>query len=78
MRELTKFTRFIRQYGLEVRVLRSGHNGIFKDGRKIYRFAGSPKNAHEAVDNNLKDLVRDGHLPSLTYNGRQYKRRDDA
>lgn len=58
-------------------MLRSGHNGIFKNGKKIYRFAGSPKNAHEAVDNNFKDLVRAGHLPPLVYNGRHYKGRGD-
>lgn len=73
MRELTRFRKLLRKHGLESTTLKSGHNGIFKDGKKIYRYAGSPKNAYQAVDNSIKDLVKLGYLPPLTYNGKEYK-----
>lgn len=73
MREIKKFKCLLVSHGLEVRAIRSGHNGVYKNGIKIYAYAGSPKNAHQAVDNNIKDLVRAGHLPELIYNGKKYR-----
>lgn len=71
------FVKLIKPYGMTVHVLKSGHIGIFKDGERIYTFAGSPKNVHQAVDNNIKNLINCGHLPAgINYRGKVYKRRD--
>lgn len=77
MSDMRKFRALLKEHGMEVRVIGNGHNGIFKDGKRVYAFAGSPKNHYQAIDNNIKDLVRDGHLPNGTvYRGRTYKRKD--
>lgn len=73
MRELKKFKQLLISHGLEVRMIKSGHQGIYKAGVKIYAYACTPKNEHQAIDNNIKDLVRAGHLPPLVYNGKQYR-----
>jgi hypothetical protein len=75
MRDIKRFKHLLMSHGLKVRVIRSGHCGVYKAGIKIYAFAGTPKNAYEAIDNNIKDLVRAGHLPELVYNGKKYKAR---
>jgi hypothetical protein len=54
----------IEPYGLVIRPLRSGHNGIFnQQGARIYTMSGSPKNVYQAIDNTLKDLKKCGHVP---------------
>ena len=78
MSELKKFKQLLIDHGLEVRMIKSGHAGVFKAGVKIYAYACTPKNAHEAIDNNIKDLVRAGHIPPLVYNGKNYKAKNDS
>lgn len=71
------FAKLLKQHGMVIRPLHGGHLGIFKDGQRVYTFAGSPKSVHQVVDNNIKDLINCGHLPAgITYNGRVYKRRE--
>lgn len=73
--ERKHFAKFIRQYGLILKAGRS-HSGIYKDGKRIYVMAGSPKNAYQAMDNNIKDLINCGHLPpGITYRGKTYKKK---
>ena len=75
------FKKLLAQHGLREQPIRSGHRGIFnKQGQIIYRCSGSPKNMHEAIDNNIKDLVRIGALPQgVIYQGKVYnsKRQDE-
>ena len=65
----------VKPYGMTVLVT-SKHNQIWKDGKKVYTFAGSPKSHHQAVENTIKDLVNCGYLPAgLTYKGKVYKKK---
>lgn len=73
--EIKQFTRFIKPYGLKV-VQGNRHARIYKDGKRIYSFACTPKNAYEAMDNNIKDLVMGGYLPAgIVYRGKVYKKK---
>ena len=73
--EIKHFAKFIRKYGLVVKP-NNRHSSIFKDGKRIYTFACTPKNAYEAMDNNVKDLVMGGYLPAgIVYRGKVYKKK---
>ncbi len=73
--EIKQFTRFIKPYGLKV-VQGNRHARIYKGGKRIYGFACTPKNAYEAMDNNVKDLVMGGYLPAgIVYRGKVYKKK---
>ena len=74
------FKKLLAEHGLRERPIRSGHRGIFNSkGEIIYRCSGSPKNMHEAIDNNIKDLVRIGALPvGVVYEGKTYNTKPQA
>lgn len=76
-----KFVKLLAKYELTERPIASGHKGIFnKEGKIIYRFAGTPKNSFHAIENNIKDLIKLGALPTgLVFQGRKYvtKRQDN-
>jgi len=71
----SEFVSLLKHHGYH---LKNGgkHIGIYKGEQKVYTIAGTPKQMHQACDNNIKHMIRLGLLPhGIKYRGRIYKRK---
>lgn len=58
-----RLSKAIKPYGMVIKPCRSGHLGIFMDGRRVYTFAGTPAVIHYAEHNTFHDLKKKGLIP---------------
>lgn len=59
-----RLAKALKPYNISLEVAKgSGHVNIVQSDKVIWHMSATPKNAHHAIDNTIKDLRRIGAVP---------------